>query len=347
MFKSKTVLVVGAGASAEVGLPIGVGLKEVIAKKLDIKFPDGYTQEGGDRKIYEAYKIQVGRDGGHDPNDYRTAGVKMSESLPLAISIDNYLEAHAGNSKVELCGKLAIVQSILEAERQSSFYVDHRRGHELDLSNSQLQGVWYMALIRALTEGVAKTDLDSLFSNLSFVIFNYDRCVETFLHRALQVYFDTSAKVIESLLANVTFLHPYGVIGRLPWQSGAGPQVEYGAEVAPLQLLDLASGIRTFSERVASGDFLDQLRSEMASADTVAYLGFSFHPQNMELLEVDGTGRVRRVYGTALAISASDRNVVMKSINRSLKPTVTNLSIELPDITCAKLFSEFSRSITQ
>ena len=38
MFESKTVFVLGAGASHEVGLPVGSGLAEIISKKLDIRF---------------------------------------------------------------------------------------------------------------------------------------------------------------------------------------------------------------------------------------------------------------------------------------------------------------------
>ena len=41
MFNSKTTIVVGAGASAELGMPVGSELKKTIATKLDIRFSDG------------------------------------------------------------------------------------------------------------------------------------------------------------------------------------------------------------------------------------------------------------------------------------------------------------------
>jgi len=41
MFKSKTLFVVGAGASQEAGLPTGTELKSIIAEKLDITFDHG------------------------------------------------------------------------------------------------------------------------------------------------------------------------------------------------------------------------------------------------------------------------------------------------------------------
>ena len=44
MFKSKTVFIVGAGASAEVGLPVGSALKSDIANILQIEEAPGYCQ---------------------------------------------------------------------------------------------------------------------------------------------------------------------------------------------------------------------------------------------------------------------------------------------------------------
>lgn len=108
MFKSKTVLVVGADASAEVGLPIGSAIKKDIASALNIKFENGYTLKSGDYEIYEAYKIKIKNEGGGDVNLYRSAGVDMGSSLPLAISVDNYLEAHAGNKYVECAESLQL-----------------------------------------------------------------------------------------------------------------------------------------------------------------------------------------------------------------------------------------------
>lgn len=246
-----------------------------------------------------------------------------------------------------MCGKLAIVQSILKAERRSALYVDPIRNDDLDLSMPQLQEAWYVPLMRAITESAAKDNFDELFSNLTFVIFNYDRCVEVFLYRALRRYYGVSANAASSLLNKVNFLHPYGVVGKLTWQTGDGLKIGYGAEVNSRDLLELSSGIRTFSERVDAGEFLDLMRSEMALADTIVYLGFSYHPQNMELLSVDGAGRARRVFGSAYGISESDKNVIKKSIVKSLKPTALDIPVELPDITCARLFGEYSRSITQ
>ncbi len=52
---SKTVYVVGAGASFEANLPTGKELKEEIASLLNIKF-DFHTQMSGDHSIQQALR---------------------------------------------------------------------------------------------------------------------------------------------------------------------------------------------------------------------------------------------------------------------------------------------------
>ena len=56
MFRAKTLIVIGAGASFEVGLPVGAELLKQIVQLTEITF-DHYTQKSGDRAIVEALKI--------------------------------------------------------------------------------------------------------------------------------------------------------------------------------------------------------------------------------------------------------------------------------------------------
>jgi hypothetical protein len=54
MFKRKTLFIVGAGASAEFGLPVGSGLAAKIAHMMDVRFEFGYRPIGeGDMDLYE------------------------------------------------------------------------------------------------------------------------------------------------------------------------------------------------------------------------------------------------------------------------------------------------------
>ena len=64
MFNRQTLFIVGAGASAEVGMPVGGQLATSIAEKLDIRF-DGSEPIGvGDRSRRDQ-RIPVDRQPGH------------------------------------------------------------------------------------------------------------------------------------------------------------------------------------------------------------------------------------------------------------------------------------------
>jgi hypothetical protein len=58
MFKRNTLFVVGAGASAELDLPLGGALAKRISQKLDIRFEHGNQQIGkGDLPLTRASRF--------------------------------------------------------------------------------------------------------------------------------------------------------------------------------------------------------------------------------------------------------------------------------------------------
>src|SRR5258708_3589510 len=83
MIRKQTLFVVGAGASNEVGLPVGSELAARIARKMDITFSDGWRMDGsGDHQIYEVLK----RRGGGTVNDYLPACWKIRDNIRTAQS---------------------------------------------------------------------------------------------------------------------------------------------------------------------------------------------------------------------------------------------------------------------
>src|ERR1051325_2787720 len=120
----QTVIILGAGASSEVGLPVGDGLKQQIADMLDIRF-DYSDLKSGDVDIVEAVRIHIKPE--RDANPHWQAARRIAMAMPQAISIDNFIDAHKGDAKIEICGKLAIVRSILRAEKQCALFRDTTR----------------------------------------------------------------------------------------------------------------------------------------------------------------------------------------------------------------------------
>ncbi len=126
MSNKKTVYVIGAGASAEVNLPTGAGLKEKISELLNFSLNNFQDLIDGDRHIYNALMTNIGDEmrAVYAMPEYILAANHIREALPQAISIDNFMDTQSGNRYIELVGKLAIARSILMAERNSALYID-------------------------------------------------------------------------------------------------------------------------------------------------------------------------------------------------------------------------------
>lgn len=92
------VLVIGAGASKEVNLPIGAELKSEIARLLDISFQRVSTQESGDCQITDALRLIASRAQGKTGNIKPLLEMcwRIRDAMPQAISIDNFIDSQSG-----------------------------------------------------------------------------------------------------------------------------------------------------------------------------------------------------------------------------------------------------------
>ncbi len=344
-----TVFIVGAGASKEAKLRIGVESKNHMAQLLDIRYDNfGDKQEHGDYLIasalFEHVRQPDGRRGNINP--YLVEAWHIRDALPQAISIDDFLHAHRDNDKIVLCGKLAIVRSILEDERNSLLYYEPSRDSKLNFR--VLEAIWYGSFFKLLIGSCGKNDIKERFKSITLIIFNYDRCVEYFIFHALQNYYRlTEGEVIE-LVKNIDIYHPYGAVGTLPWldQNGA---MEFGAKPNPKQLLELSQKIKTFTEGTEPGSSeILEIRKHMHIANRVVFLGFAFHELNMSLIaprKVDDTGNQKiECFATTFGISDSDKAIV----NGQIRKLYLGVPIELQmvDLTCADFFEEYRRSLS-
>jgi hypothetical protein len=345
MFKSKTVFIVGAGASCEANLPSGEELKDKIAKLLDIRFQDGFRQNGGDHQITAALQEHVrsldGRQG--DINPYLHKARTIRDALPLAISIDNFLEAHQGDVEIELCGKLAIVRSILAAESTSELRcMEVGREH---FNKLKLRHSWYTGFFQMLTENVRKSEVEKLFDNVTIITFNYDRCIERFLVQALAEYYVLDFGEATKIAGQLTIIHPYGKVGNLPRQGGDNT-VPFGSTA--VQLLEISKQIRTFAEGESDKELMDAIHNSISTAETLVFLGFAFHPANMELLTPKAPTKVRRVFATTFGLSDADKRNITHDIWRMLGVWEQGnpLRPELASLKCGDFFQQYFRSIS-
>ncbi|NOR45909.1 MAG: hypothetical protein GQ534_10020 [Candidatus Delongbacteria bacterium] len=345
----KTVFVIGAGASKEVNLPVGKELKLRISELLNIKFVRSQINKG-DEIIASAFKKHVLDIKGNqaDYNQYLIEAKKISKALPLAISIDNYIDAHRENENISFCGKLAIVKAILEAEGNS--YLTLKGTINKEINFEILENTWYLPFFKLLTENCNKNDLTERFKKIVLIIFNYDRCVEQFLYYALQRYYDISEHESAELLKTLKIFHPYGIVGQLPFNS-SDVTFDFGANPSPTKLLQLANEIKTFTEGTDpnSSDIIE-IRKNMAIANKVVFLGFAFHKLNIELirpnLEFNNEEHYTECYGSAYGIPLQDHDVINNILSRYFEISNNNISLDIPNSTCKDFFSNYMRSLS-
>lgn len=316
MFSKPTVFIVGAGGSKEVNLPVGDELKRIIATKLNL--PDLNEATGsGDVAIRNALARRSKDEGDYKGRmtNYITSAQAIRSAMPQAISIDNYLHTHSADSYIVTAGKLGIAASILEAEQRSRIYGMDNGKTFINFNDSA--DTWFNTFCKMLTENVRRDNLDTIFDNVTFVTFNYDRCIEHYVMLWLTNYMRLSREDGYALASRLKVYHPYGQVCRLPWQD-EDHSVEFGANVEEYTVAYAASQIRTFTERVEDDAMLGAMRRVISEAELVVYMGFSFGQMNMDLLAIEQNGARKKVLATAMGISEPNKGQVLGRIYKSL-----------------------------
>jgi hypothetical protein len=342
---TKTVFVIGAGASQEVDLPTGYELKSKISRLLNIRFD--HDQISGDyvitNSLRELVKDPSGRRG--DINPYLHEAWHIRDALPLAISIDNFIDNQRENEKIALCGKLAIARSILEAEKKSKLFFG-RFDRNPEINFGTIEDTWYLSFFQLITENCDVSELVDRFKSIKLIIFNYDRCVEHFLFHALQKYYKISEPDAVSMLNTLTIHHPYGSVGQLPWYRNGSP-IEFGIEPTPKQLLEITGKIKTFTEGTDPNESdIVLLKEDIFTAQRLVFIGFAFHKLNMELLTPKPNIPPKnkpRCYASTFGISDSDKKIIKGQVSKLYQSTI---DLEMANTKCKDFFSEFWRSLS-
>lgn len=323
MLGGETVFVIGAGASFELGLPLGTQLREQISEKVDIRY-NLSRPISGDYQINEHLR-EIARENG-DPsiNGLLHKCWLMRDALPGAISIDNLIDAHRSDVEFAEIAKMAIAKSILQAERRSKLFVNRQNGDEFNLR--QVDGTYLIPLLQLLTENVSAEGVENLFSDASFIIFNYDRCLEFFLPNALSAYYGLNLPDATAIVDRARIIHPYGTVGDL----GQGTSLATaGFGAGETNIRHIAKGIRTFSEGLADDTIGENIRSLVGDADQVVFLGFAFHPMNMEIIDPKGSVLMQKLFGTTIGLSeAAIRSVERTLLQRFGKVAPTEVLLE-------------------
>ena len=126
------------------------------------------------------------------------------------MSIDSFIDAHRGNKEIELSGKLAIVRSILQAEKSSKLSLNLPNTYkDNSLYFVPLEDTWFNVFWQRISENCQAEGLGERLSSIVLIVFNYDRCIEHFLYHSIQNYYGLSADDAASLVNAMEIFHPY------------------------------------------------------------------------------------------------------------------------------------------
>lgn len=344
MDKSIT-FIIGAGASREVGLPVGSELKERISECVRVEAIDANRYAAGSHSFWSAVQLAIER-GDFDLGQALRACKRIRNAMPQAVSIDQFIDSAGVVDSIPTVGKVAIVDQILRAERESTLFIDsdHQRGELI----RRAKGYWLHTFWGRLTEGAHIEDLSVRLKLCSFVIFNYDRCIEHYLFNAIKNYYDASDVDAAAILSAAEFFHPYGSIGPLPWQTDADP-IPFGAHLPAAVLLQSANRIKTFTEVTEPlEDEIKKIQPHVRAAIFLVFLGFGYHPTNLNVLgrsteiTFDPDGR-KKTIGSAYEISADDQVAIKLELCRLRGCEASG--VELRNVTSNQLLQDFGRTV--
>ncbi|MBI2795956.1 MAG: hypothetical protein HYX65_04535 [Gemmatimonadetes bacterium] len=283
MIRTPTVLILGAGASAPYGYPLG----DVLVQRIvEISGRGGLLyQDLGWSEDLERFQT-------------RLHGSEVA-------SIDDFL---ASNPKFAELGKIGIVAALT--------LLGPHQDHVVDRSHN-----WYQYIWRRLYEG-APTAKSFRENRLRIITYNYERSFERYLTRVLaNVYpelVDTDNSRAEKLVSDtVPVLHLHGTLGdfeRVAVESQDRTHLRSG-----LRYKETARGIRIVHEDEAGQDYA-VAHSWLRDAEAVHLLGFGFHETNVRRLALATQVSVRGARwpefgGTCLGMKSAEITRAIASLD--------------------------------
>ncbi len=320
----------------------------------DIRFDDfGMNLERGDPKLVGALRQHVRTNGGGDGsiNPYLYAAWKIRDNMAQTPSIDNFIDTHRSDPMVVEFGKISIAKAILAAEKSSALYFDTRKTDAKPDFNF-LSETWLGKLFSIL---VAQRDFESFceaLSSISFVSFNYDRCIHQFLLVAAQQYFYLSPKQVDNLKGKINILYAYGSVG----DTNLGPKgvLSFGDDRDGMSVIDRATRIRTFTEGTDSESRV-KIQNAIKSSSCCVFVGFGFLLLNMSLLFGDERVECDRVVATVKGLSIESQRILhgeLKSIFGKMHghdhwEPIGDMRLSLHDMKAAELLFEYERFLSK
>ena len=285
MIKTKTLFILGAGASKPFGYPTGDELRHQIL--FSVAHDDGIVKayntendpmvESMHRKSFNEFKQQFERSG-----DY---------------SIDSFLEHRPEFMDI---GKIFIAKVLISYEQDNSL--------------RKAKDNWYMYLLDRI-----KAPFGELCNNnISFITFNYDRSLEYFLFEAIKSKSGRGASECAEKMKHFPIVHLYGQLDPLPWQEADGK--EYSSDNNILdRLIAAPKNIKLMNNErdVEKSEYFQKAYRLIEDAKRIFFLGFSFDETNLGRLRLMPMKNSKQIFATVRGVDPTK----LKWINDYFNPS--------------------------
>lgn len=285
-----TLFVLGAAANIELdnntAMPVGSDLAIRIQDQLSSELNSG--SQFSDGPVSNAIASSGGLTSAH-----MQALRRIEQGITYRESIDQFIHEWADQECLPEAGKMAIAYQILEAESRTGF---RKALRDEQASTAAMRGIresWLGQIFRFANPEARRRDVSECFRGISFVTFNYDRCLEAAIYLFLRYGQNLNEAQTQDAMENIPIIHAYGDLGPMKFYGGSGHDAN---PVTAGDISRAAGRIRTFTEECDSVH-QRKLQSLVEEADCVVFLGFGFHKKNMDLIEPTGYWG-KQIFGT-------------------------------------------------
>lgn len=196
-----------------------------------------------------------------------------------------------------------------------------------------LRETWLGQLVRLINPTVPRRDVARTFSNVAFVTFNYDRCIEMYLYSHFVSTLALSQEQAIAAPQRIPIHHVYGSLGDLGQISRSG--INFGAE----RSAGFASrDLMTYCEKIGS-DQQQAIYDEIGKADRIVMLGCAYHSQNLNLLFGSDPKVHKRVWGTAFKLPSRRVKAVEEYFGSA------GADLALTGVGCAEMLTQWDEQI--
>jgi hypothetical protein len=168
---------------------------------------------------------------------------------------------------------------------------------------------WYAYLFESLNFENDEPDT----SYLSVVTLNYDRSLEHFLTNNIGYNCgDDRETFAHQKRERIRIIHAHGSLGKYP-------DLAYGGNGQPDDLINAAKNIRIVSDKFEDAPDFVAAQSLIAEADRVVFLGFAYHEQVLRGLFAKTNPKDKLICGSAMNVDDSKRKSVQDILGRSIE----------------------------